>query len=35
MAADPRLAAIAAEIGVRAAVELARLDAIAAARRAE
>ncbi|WP_337877148.1 flagellar assembly protein FliX [Elioraea sp.] len=35
MAADPGLAAIAAEIGVRAAVELARLDAIAAARRAE
>lgn len=33
VAADPRLAAIAAEIGVRAAVELARLDAAEAARR--
>ncbi len=33
VAADPHLAAIAAEIGVRAAVELARLDAVAAARR--
>ncbi|WP_439579831.1 flagellar assembly protein FliX [Elioraea sp.] len=35
VAADPRLAGIAAEIGVRAAVELARLDAVAAARRVE
>jgi hypothetical protein len=35
MAADPRLAGIAAEIGVRAAVELARLDVAAAARRPE
>ena len=33
VAADPRLAAIAAEIGVRAAVELARLERVAAARR--
>jgi hypothetical protein len=32
VAADPRLAAIAAEIGVRAAVELARLDRAATAR---
>lgn len=33
VAADPRLAAIAAEIGVRAAVELARLEVAAAAPR--
>lgn len=32
VAADPTLAGIAAEIGVRAAVELARLDAVAARR---